>query len=135
MVSLTTLIALATRWPKVLDLRARFVVRLDLVLALDFLAAGLRAFRVFKTLVLVRFTADFLAAFLRAFFAIGFPPVLPINGPSIETRRTGRQRVLDLLATDRVFVAGFHMPFPGLGWIERANGGYRWVPHSYQMNL
>ncbi len=40
-----------------------------------------------------------------------------------------------MLATDRVFVAGFHMPFPGVGWIERAHGSYRWVPHSYQMNL
>ena len=46
-----------------------------------------------------------------------------------------RKRMLDMLATDRVFVASFHMPFPGLGWIERANGSYRWVPHSYQMNL
>jgi len=46
-----------------------------------------------------------------------------------------RQRILDMLATDRVFVASFHMPFPGIGWIERANGSYRWVPHSYQMNL
>jgi hypothetical protein len=102
MVSLTTLIALATRWPKVfgLDLRARFEVRLALdFLTLDFLAAGLRAFRAFETLVFVRFAADFLAAFLfdfllaflRAFFAIGCPPVLPINGPSIETRRIGRQ--------------------------------------------
>jgi glyoxylase-like metal-dependent hydrolase (beta-lactamase superfamily II) len=46
-----------------------------------------------------------------------------------------RQRILDMLATDRVFVASFHMPFPALGWIERAAGSYRWVPHSYQMNL
>lgn len=46
-----------------------------------------------------------------------------------------RQRILDMLATDRVFVASFHMPFPGIGWVERANGSYRWVPHSYQLNL
>lgn len=46
-----------------------------------------------------------------------------------------RRRILDMLATDRVFVAGFHMPFPGLGWIERSQDGYRWVPHSYQMNV
>lgn len=46
-----------------------------------------------------------------------------------------RKRILDMLATDRLMVAGFHMPFPSLGWIERAQGGYRWVPHSYQLNL
>jgi glyoxylase-like metal-dependent hydrolase (beta-lactamase superfamily II) len=46
-----------------------------------------------------------------------------------------RKRILDMLATDKVFVASFHMPFPGIGWIDRSQGGYRWVPHSYQMNL
>jgi hypothetical protein len=39
------------------------------------------------------------------------------------------------LATDKLFVASFHMPFPGIGWIDRSQGGYRWVPISYQMNL
>ena len=46
-----------------------------------------------------------------------------------------RRRILDMLATDRLFFAGFHFPFPGIGWIEKAQGGYRWVPVSYQLNL
>jgi len=46
-----------------------------------------------------------------------------------------RKRILDMLATDRLMAASFHMPFPSLGWIDRAQGGYRWVPHSYQLNL
>ena len=46
-----------------------------------------------------------------------------------------RKRMLDVLATDRLFVASFHMPFPGVGWIERSAGGTRWVPVSYQLNL
>ncbi len=46
-----------------------------------------------------------------------------------------RKRILDMAATDRLFVASFHCPFPGLGWIEKAQGGYRWVPVSYQLNL
>ena len=46
-----------------------------------------------------------------------------------------RKRILDMVATDRVFVASFHFPFPGIGWVERSQGSYRWVPHSYQMNL
>ena len=46
-----------------------------------------------------------------------------------------RKRILDMVATDKLFVAGFHMPFPGLGWVDKTSGGYRWVPHSYQMNL
>jgi glyoxylase-like metal-dependent hydrolase (beta-lactamase superfamily II) len=46
-----------------------------------------------------------------------------------------RKRLLDMLATDRVFMTAYHMPFPGVGWIERAGAGYRFVPHSYQLNL
>lgn len=46
-----------------------------------------------------------------------------------------RKRILDMAATDRLFVASFHCPFPGIGWIEKAQGSYRWVPVSYQMNL
>jgi hypothetical protein len=40
-----------------------------------------------------------------------------------------------MAATDKLFVAGFHMPFPGLGIVEKAAAGYRWVPVSYQLNL
>ena len=46
-----------------------------------------------------------------------------------------RNRILDMVATDKLFVAGFHMPFPGVGFIERSSAGYRWVPVSYQLNL
>ena len=46
-----------------------------------------------------------------------------------------RKRILDMVATEGIAVAGFHMPFPGLGFVERAGGTYRWVPHSYQLNL
>ena len=46
-----------------------------------------------------------------------------------------RKRILDMLATDRLFVASFHMPFPGIGYVEKGQGSYRWVPHSYQLNL
>ena len=46
-----------------------------------------------------------------------------------------RKRILDMVATDKLFVAGFHMPLPGLGWVEKTGSGYRWVQHSYQMNL
>jgi glyoxylase-like metal-dependent hydrolase (beta-lactamase superfamily II) len=46
-----------------------------------------------------------------------------------------RQRLLDMLATDRVMMTAYHMPFPGVGWIERAGAGYRYVPHGYQLNL
>jgi glyoxylase-like metal-dependent hydrolase (beta-lactamase superfamily II) len=46
-----------------------------------------------------------------------------------------RRRILDMLATDKLFFAGFHFPFPGIGWVEKAQGGYRWVAVSYQLSL
>jgi glyoxylase-like metal-dependent hydrolase (beta-lactamase superfamily II) len=46
-----------------------------------------------------------------------------------------RKRMFDMAATDRLFVAGYHMPFPALGWVDRTASGYRWVPVGYQLNL
>jgi len=46
-----------------------------------------------------------------------------------------RKRILDMTANKNLFVAGFHMPFPGLGLIEKSAAGYRWVPVGYQLNL
>ena len=47
-----------------------------------------------------------------------------------------RARMFDMVATDRVAVSGFHMPFPSIGYVERRpEGGYRWLPHSYQLIL
>ena len=46
-----------------------------------------------------------------------------------------RKRILGQLAADKMFAIGFHMPFPGIGWIDQTAAGFRFVPHSYQMNL
>lgn len=52
-----------------------------------------------------------------------------------EMAAAARKRILDMAATDELFVTGYHMPFPGIGFVERAHGSFRWVPHSYQFNL
>jgi glyoxylase-like metal-dependent hydrolase (beta-lactamase superfamily II) len=52
-----------------------------------------------------------------------------------EKAVTTRKRILDILANEKLFLASFHMPFPGIGFVEKGAGGYRWVPHSYQLNL
>jgi glyoxylase-like metal-dependent hydrolase (beta-lactamase superfamily II) len=46
-----------------------------------------------------------------------------------------RMRLLDLAATDGLLVAGYHMPFPAIGYIERKQRGYRWVQHGYQLDI
>lgn len=59
--------------------------------------------------------------------------VFDIDKPKgVETRR----RIYDMAATERLPVVGYHMPFPSIGYVER-NGpeSYRWLAHSYQLNL
>ena len=48
---------------------------------------------------------------------------------AVETRK----RLLNMAADHRLLVAGYHMPFPGLGHIESVNGRFRWLPVSYQL--
>lgn len=50
---------------------------------------------------------------------------------AVETRK----RLLKMAAEQRLLVAGHHMPFPGLGYIESAKGSFRWLPVSYQLNV
>ena len=38
-------------------------------------------------------------------------------------------------SANKLFFVSFHFPFPGIGTVEKAQGGYRRVPHSYQLNL
>ncbi len=45
-----------------------------------------------------------------------------------------RKKVMDMANADRFPLIGYHMPFPGMGFIETSGeGGYRYVPHSYQL--
>ncbi|MDT0682714.1 MBL fold metallo-hydrolase [Roseicyclus sp. F158] len=48
-----------------------------------------------------------------------------------ETRR----RVLGMAAEERFPVLGYHMPFPGVGFIEVDGDGFRFVPHTYQLSF
>jgi glyoxylase-like metal-dependent hydrolase (beta-lactamase superfamily II) len=45
-----------------------------------------------------------------------------------ETAIATRKRMLDMVATDRLLVAGMHLPFPGVGHVVREGDAYRYVP-------
>ena len=49
-----------------------------------------------------------------------------------DIARETRLRVLDMVATDRLRVAGAHLGFPGIGYLERAGGSYRLVGQPWQ---
>jgi hypothetical protein len=36
--------------------------------------------------------------------------------------------LLDRLATERSTLIGFHLPYPGVGTVERKDSAYRFVP-------
>ncbi|WP_448785094.1 MBL fold metallo-hydrolase [Brucella intermedia] len=46
-----------------------------------------------------------------------------------------RKKILDMVATDRVMVAGAHLDFPGFGYVDRAEQGYLFVsaPWDYRI--
>jgi len=69
--------------------------------------------------------------------------VLSLQRPDWEVRfdmdkaaaAATRKRVFDMIATDRVAFLGYHMPFPSVGYAEKLETGYRFVPKSYQFEI
>lgn len=51
------------------------------------------------------------------------------------TAAATRKRILDMLATDRVAFVGYHMPWPGIGYVNNTDGSYSYEAHSYQLML
>jgi len=52
------------------------------------------------------------------------PPTDHLPDQAAATRLT----LLDRLATDRCKLIGFHLPYPGIGTVERKDSAYRFVP-------
>ncbi|MFP5480481.1 MAG: MBL fold metallo-hydrolase [Alphaproteobacteria bacterium] len=46
-----------------------------------------------------------------------------------------RKAVFGQIAADRIPFIGYHMPFPGVGYVEAMGDGFRYVPASYQLML
>jgi len=46
-----------------------------------------------------------------------------------------RHRLLDMAATEAIPVIAFHMPFPGLGHVEKQASGFSYHPALYQFNV
>ncbi|MEM7426653.1 MAG: MBL fold metallo-hydrolase [Pseudomonadota bacterium] len=50
---------------------------------------------------------------------------------AVETRK----RLIDMAAADKMIVASYHIPFPGVGHIARIGTTYRWLPLTWQWEL
>ena len=70
-------------------------------------------------------------------------PVWSLERPDWEVRfdsdkaaaAAARRSLFGMLAADRVPFVGYHMPFPGIGYVEPREDGFRYVPTSYQTML
>lgn len=70
-------------------------------------------------------------------------PVWSLEKPDWEVRfdmdkaaaAASRRRVLDMLATDRIPMIGYHMPFPAIGFVAPKDDGFAYVPESYQFRM
>ncbi|MDQ0319272.1 glyoxylase-like metal-dependent hydrolase (beta-lactamase superfamily II) [Pararhizobium capsulatum DSM 1112] len=69
--------------------------------------------------------------------------VLSLQKPDWEVRfdmdkakaAASRRKVFDMIATERLPFVGYHMPFPAVGFVEVFDGGYRFVPETYQFQI
>jgi glyoxylase-like metal-dependent hydrolase (beta-lactamase superfamily II) len=50
---------------------------------------------------------------------------------AVQTRR----RVYDMVSADKFLLQGFHVPFPGVGNVEKTGNGYRFVPAFWNTQL
>ncbi|MBR9650641.1 MBL fold metallo-hydrolase [Thalassovita aquimarina] len=46
-----------------------------------------------------------------------------------------RRRLLGMLSADKIPFIGYHMPFPGLGYVDPRGDGFRYIAASYQHML
>jgi glyoxylase-like metal-dependent hydrolase (beta-lactamase superfamily II) len=46
-----------------------------------------------------------------------------------------RRKVLGMLAADKMPFIGYHMPFPGMGFVSARGDGFQYEPASYQLML
>ncbi|WP_370399090.1 MBL fold metallo-hydrolase [Sulfitobacter sp. JB4-11] len=46
-----------------------------------------------------------------------------------------RKALLSMMAAEKMPFVGYHMPWPGIGYVETRGDGFHYVPHSYQLML
>ena len=46
-----------------------------------------------------------------------------------------RRKILNMLAYEKIPFIGYHMPWPGLGYVDNHKEGFHYTPASYQMML
>ncbi|MEL6679295.1 MAG: MBL fold metallo-hydrolase [Pseudomonadota bacterium] len=69
--------------------------------------------------------------------------VLSLERPDWEVRfdldkaaaAATRKELFGMIAADKIPFIGYHMPFPAIGYLEAAGGGFAYTPATYQLNI
>lgn len=69
-------------------------------------------------------TADTVFHPLVSFPHPDWQPPADMDGP---TAVASRKRLLDKASNERLAILAYHLPFPGVGRVERKDGAYRWI--------
>jgi glyoxylase-like metal-dependent hydrolase (beta-lactamase superfamily II) len=67
-------------------------------------------------------------ALTHALISFRHPEWRPQSDHVPDLAAATRMHLLDRLATDRMRLIGFHLPWPGVGYVERKDRAYRFVP-------
>lgn len=79
-----------------------------------------------KSLIFTADTANhFVASLQKPDWQVGF------DIDKEQAART-RRKVFDMIAAERLPFIGYHMPFPAVGFVEKYEDGYRYIPETYQ---
>jgi glyoxylase-like metal-dependent hydrolase (beta-lactamase superfamily II) len=46
-----------------------------------------------------------------------------------------RRRIFDMVSNEKLAVIGYHLPFPALGYVEKVDNSYRWLPANSQFHI
>ncbi len=77
-------------------------------------------------------TAD---AITHPFISFEHPEWQPARDMDKQMAVTTRKKLIDMAAKDRMIVASYHIPFPGVGHVAKIGNSYRWVPITWQWEL
>lgn len=69
------------------------------------------------------------------FISFEHPGWWPLTDYDQKQAEQSRRKILEMGATDKSLILGYHLSFPGLGRVARAGNHYRFVPETWQWSL
>lgn len=72
---------------------------------------------------------------INAFVQIQRPDVGFLSDVNTQDATKKRKQIFGMAAESKMLISGMHLPFPGVGFIQKSGEGYRFVPLLWHGNL